>query len=187
MTLAKFAVNSSVCTSTGFSPFEAVCERRAPFPGDLAGQRSDVPRAEAAATRILALTTACRDHFETSQLNNQARAKRRAELPLEVGDLVLLSTANLVDSRKKTAFSRLSSRFVGPFRVMETTVDESAPKQGRTGNYVWLGLPASLGQIRQPFNLARLRRFVTTRGVGGLCPYQGTTALDPIVGQACEG
>jgi len=103
LALAEFAFNSSACTSTGFSPFEVVSGRVAPFPGDLVGQRSDVPRAKAAATRILALTTACRDHFETSQLNNQARVKRRVEKPLEVGDLVLLATTNLVDLWKKTA------------------------------------------------------------------------------------
>ena len=97
LALAEFAFNSGVCASTGFSPFEVVSGRRAPFPGDLAGQRSDVPRAEAAATRILALTTACRYHFETSQLNHQERVTRRIEKPLVVGDLVLLSTTNLVD------------------------------------------------------------------------------------------
>jgi len=64
--LAEFAFNSSVCVSTGFSPFEAAPGRHLAFPGDLHGPRADVPRAEAAATLVLALTTACRDHFENS-------------------------------------------------------------------------------------------------------------------------
>jgi len=101
-----------------------------------------------------------------------------------VGDLVLLSTTNLVDLRKKTACSRLSSRFVGPFRVLETPVDESAPKQGRPENYVWLGLPASLGQIRQPFNLARLKRFVERPEVlGASTRIKEPLLLSPLWGR----
>ena len=66
--LAEFVLNSSIYSSTGFSPFEIAHSRRAAFPGDLRGEQSNVPRAEAAARRIIALTTACRDHFEASQI-----------------------------------------------------------------------------------------------------------------------
>jgi len=65
--MAEFAFNSSVCSSTGFTPSEVAYGRRPAFPGDLRGPRSDVQRAEAAATRVIALTTACRDHFEAAQ------------------------------------------------------------------------------------------------------------------------
>ena len=47
--------------------------------------QSNVPRAEAAATRIIALTTACRDHFEASQIKNQDKASRREGPPFSVG------------------------------------------------------------------------------------------------------
>jgi len=106
--MAKFAFNSSVCSSTGFTPFEVAYGRRPAFPGDLRGPRSDVPRAEAAATRVIALTTACRDHFETAQFDNQARVSRRRGVPVRVGELVLLSTKDLVSLKSKTACPRLS-------------------------------------------------------------------------------
>ena len=121
--LAEFAFNSSVCASTGFSPFEVAYGRRPAFPGDLRGERSDVPRAEAAATRIIASTTACRDHFESSQLHNQEVVNRRQDLPVKVGDLVLLSTKDLVTIKDRTACDRLNSRFIGPFRVIPDPVN----------------------------------------------------------------
>ena len=157
--LAEFAFNSSVCSSTGFSPFEIAHGRRAAFPGDLRGEQSDVPRAEAAATRIIALTTACRDHFEASQIKNQDKASRRDGPPISVGDLVLLSTKHLVSLQDKRACPRLSSRFVGPFRVVDPP-DGQPRYSGRPRNYAWLSLPLTLGAIRQPINLARMRRFV---------------------------
>ena len=55
---------------------------------------------------------------------------------------------------------------------------------GRPGNYVWLGLPASLGQIQQPFNLARLRRFVERPvALGASPPIKETLLLTPLWGQ----
>ena len=157
--MAEFAFNSSVCSSTGFSPFEVALGRRPAFPGDLRGERSDVPRAEAAATRVIALTTACRDHFESSQMTNQETTTRREDGPIQIGDLVLLSTAHLVSLRDRTACQRLSSRFAGPFRVVAPPPDEP-DHYGRARNFVWLALPITLGEIRQPINLARMRRYV---------------------------
>ena len=122
--MAEFAFNSSVCSSTGFTPFEVAHGRRPAFPGDLRGPRSDIPRAEAASTRLIALTTACRDQFKSSQMENQARVKRREEVPTAVGDLVLLSTKDLIGLKNRTTCKRLSSRFVGPFRVV-------APPEGQ--------------------------------------------------------
>ena len=101
--MAEFAFNSSVCASTGPSPFQVAYGRQPSFPGDLKETRWDVPRAEAAATRVIALTTACRDHFELAQMNNQERVSRRAEVSAKSGDLVLLHTKNLVSLTTKTA------------------------------------------------------------------------------------
>ena len=157
--MAEFAFNSSVSASTGFSPFQVAHGHSPPFPGELRGERSSVPRAEAAATRTIALTTACRDAFEDSQMDNQEAVSRREDVPVKVGDLVLLSTTHLVSLKDRTANSRLSSRFVGPFKV----VAPPGPTQvnhGPSKNYVWLAVPLTLSGIHQPINLARLRRFV---------------------------
>jgi len=156
--MAEFAFNSIVCSSTGVTPFEVAYGRRPAFPRDLRGPRSDMPRAEAAATRVIALTTACRDHFEAAQWDNQTRVTRRREVPVRVGELVLLSTKNLVSLKSKTACARLSSRFTGLFRVVNPPEDEPV-NHGQSKNYVWLALPATLGDIWQPINLSRLRRF----------------------------
>ena len=157
--MADFAFNSSVCSSTGLTPFEVAFGSRPAFPGDLRGPRSDVPRAEAAATRVIALTTACRDHFDTAQYDNQDRLSRRQEVPVRVGDLVLLSTTDLVTIRDWTACPCLSSHFAGPFRVVEAPRNEPV-NHGRSKNYSWLALPSTLGEIRQPISLSRLRRFI---------------------------
>jgi len=178
--LAEFAFNSSVCSSTGFSPFEVAYGSRPPFPGDMRGEPSDVPRAEAAATRIIALTTACRDKFEISQMENQDRVSRRNDGVVSVGDLVLLSTTNLVDLKNRTACPRLSSRYVGPFRVVKPPPEEPPESYGRSKNFVWLALPITLGEIQQPINLARLRRFVERPA------HLGTIDLPPILSLAAD-
>ena len=159
MPMAEFVFNSSVCSSTGLTPFEVAYGSRPAFPGDLRGPRSDVPRAEAAATRVIALTTTCRDYFDTAQYDNQDRVSRRQEVPVRVGDLVLLSTTDFVTIRDRTACPRLSSHFAGPFRVVEPPSNEPV-NHGRSKNYSWLALPATLGEIRQPINLSRLRQFI---------------------------
>ena len=164
LALAESAFNSSVCASTGFSTFEVVSGRRTPFPGELCGQRSNVPRAEAVATRILAPATACRDHFEESQLNQQERVTRRKGTPLVAGDLVLLSTKNLVTLRKRTACPRLSSRFVGPFRLVDPPA-EARPNPGQC-------------------SMTRLRRFVERPlRLGPSAPLNNTLLLALLWGQ----
>ena len=77
-----------------------------------------------------------------------------------MSDLVLLSTKDLVTLKNCTACPRSSSRFVGPFKVVEPPPPEPAENHGRRKNHVWLALPITLGAIRQPNNLSRLRRFV---------------------------
>jgi len=131
--MAELAFNSIICASTGFTPFQIAYGRQPSFPGDLQGPRSDVPRAEAAATRVIALTTACRDHFEQAQMVNQERVSRRTEVPLKIGDMVLLATKNLVYLKDKTACSRLNSRYAGPFRMVPPP-EEIDHKHGRSAN-----------------------------------------------------
>ena len=88
------------------------------------------------------------------------KVPRRNDGAVHVGDLVLISTKDLVTLDNRTACPRLSSRFVGPFKVVDPPPEEPAENYGRSKNYVWLALPITLGAIRQPINLARLRRFV---------------------------
>ena len=99
--MAEFAFNSSVCASTGLTPFRVAYGRQHSFLGDLQGFRSGVPHAEAAATRVIALTTACRDQFEQAQMRNQELVTRRDKVPVRVGDLIQLATKNLVSFKTK--------------------------------------------------------------------------------------
>ena len=135
--MAEFAFNSSVCASTGFTPFQVAYGRQPSFPGDLKGPRSEVPRAEAAATRVIAWTTACRDHFEQAQLKNQERVSGRNEVPVKTGGIVLIATKHLISLRTKTACDRLNSRYVGPFRVVAQP-DNEPVRHGCSPNYVWV-------------------------------------------------
>ena len=113
--MAEFAFNSSVCASTGLTPFQVTYGCQPAFPGDLRGPRLNVPRADAAATRVIALTTACRDYFEIAQMRNQERVLHRHDVPEKMGDLVVLATKNLVSLKAKTVCDRLNSRYAGPF------------------------------------------------------------------------
>ena len=80
------------------------------------------------------------DHFEYSQMDNQESVSRREDVPVRVGDLILLSTKDLVSLKDKTSCPRLSSRFVGPFRVTAPPGPE-CPNHGPSKNFVWLALP----------------------------------------------
>ena len=185
--LAEFAFNSSVCSSTGFSPFEIAHGRRAAFPGDLRGEQSNVPRAEAAATRIIALTTACRDHFEASQIKNQEKASRREGPPISVGDLVLLSTKHLVSLQDKRACPRLSSRFVGPFRVVDPP-DDPTKIQWETSQLRLAKPPSDSGRYpptEQPGENAKVRRTTDSSGThrGYSTSLVGRRWMGPVLRQ----
>jgi len=113
-------------------------------------------------------------------MENQDRVTRRNDGAVHVDDLVLLSTKDLVTLDNRTACPRLISRFVGPFRVVDPPPDEPAENYGRSKNYVWLALPITLGAIRQPINLARLRRFVERPD------HLGTVDLPPVLSLAAD-
>jgi len=118
-------------------------------------------------------------------MDTQERVSRREEIPTQVGDLVLLSTNDLIFLKNRTRCPRLSSRYVGPFRVV-TPPEGQPPHSGRWKNYAWLALPATLGDIMQPINLARLRRFVERPdNLGGKNVTPSSLALAAKWGRHC--
>ena len=107
-------------------------------------------------------------------MDHQDRVPRHNDGPVHVGDLVLLSTKDLVTLKNQTACPRVSTRFVGPFKVVQPPPSEPAENLGRSKNYVW-ALPITLGAIKQPLNLSRLRRFVERPAHFGVTSEELTT------------
>jgi len=79
----------------------------------------------------------------------------------------------------------LNSRYVGPFKVIDPPASEKT-NHGPSKNFVWLALPITLGEIRQPLDLSRLRRFVERPAyLGGTPPKLPALGLSEKWGRHC--
>jgi hypothetical protein len=184
LALAEFAFNSSVCTSTGFSLFEVVCGRRASFPGDLAGRRSDVPRAEAAATRILALTTACRDH----SVEQSGSRQETSGTPVKGGGPGPTVYDKPGGSSEEDSLFPPELTLCGTIPRVGNSCGRICSETRTTGKLRVAGITCVFGtdtaavQSGAPETIRG-----TPGGAGSLYPHQGTTAFVPIVGSARGG
>jgi hypothetical protein len=156
---ATFAINHTKSVSTGLTPFEVMFRRAPRLPLDAALTPARTASTAAAAVPAAAdfiqrhryIWTAARDNMLKAQSlqKKYADQHRRAET-YTVGDEVLLSTRDLklvVDPLNKRA-AKLTSRFVGPFRVTRVIND----------NAYELELPAQL-RIHPVTNISKLRRY----------------------------
>ena len=115
LSLAEFAYNNAVQSSTTVSPFVANYGFGPRVPADVAvnlppSADLDLP------TRISAVHQLVKAQLELAQARMRAFADRsRRPLELCVGDLVKLSTANLKLAGQPSR--KLKDRFIGPFRV----------------------------------------------------------------------
>ena len=110
--LAEFAINGSVSSTTGVSPFFANYARELRTPADIGQPRLEVPRAQEMADAMFATLKHTRDVMERAKrpYNKVLAQRRRTSEVFAAGDKVLLATKNLklkVDARK------LTSKWVG--------------------------------------------------------------------------
>ena len=149
--LAEFAINGSTTSATGLTPFFANYARELRTPADLGRPRFDVPAADEFADAMFATIAHTRDTLERAKrkYNTQLAKRRRKSEIFHAGDRVLLSTKNL---NLKHAKRKLTSKFVGPFNVL------NAPSKATNPNVVWLQTPRAL-KIHMPINVKNIRRY----------------------------
>ena len=149
--LAEFAINGSTTSATGLTPFFANYARELRTPADLGQPRFDVPAADEFADAMFATITHTRDMLERAKrkYNKQLAKRRRTTDVFQAGERVLLSTKNL---NLKYAKRKLTSKFVGPFKVLQ------APEKATNPNVVWLQTPQAL-RIHMPINVKNIRRY----------------------------
>jgi len=150
--LAELALNAAPQASSGYSPFFLNHGQEPLLPFDLAlgtsrsADGSENPAAEERLRRMRSALDRARSNIESAQQRQKRLADRgRRALRLVVGDLVLLSTANLQLAGTR---SKLSAPYAGPFRVARV-VNENAYE---------LELPPTL-PIHPVINVDRLKPY----------------------------
>ena len=149
---AELAVNSSVQSSTGFSPFylNTGQEVRVPLDQAIAGLRPPSnPEAAARISRLQQDLDLARKHIEQAQRRQAKYAdQHRREREFAVGDQVLLSTEHLRMVGADTRTPKFSFKYLGPFRI----------KRIVNANAYELDLPVQL-RIHPVFNVNRLKSY----------------------------
>jgi hypothetical protein len=149
---AELAINNSIQSSTGFSPFylNAGQEVRLPLDQAIAGLRpSTNPEAADRIRRLKSDLDRAREHIQMAQKRQAKYAdQHRREVKFKVGDQVLLSTEHLrmVGADKRTP--KFTFKYLGPFKIKQVVND----------NAYELDLPAQL-RIYPVFNVSRLKSY----------------------------
>ena len=120
LSAAELSFNTSVHSSTGYSPYYLNYGYHPHFPIDMAVRPMNVSNNQAAADRIANLHQAISE-AKSALLRAQQRQSHyanlnRRELEFSVGDNVLLSTEHL-SLKDKDRTKKLLSKFIGPFTV----------------------------------------------------------------------
>ncbi|KAL1207553.1 hypothetical protein V5N11_017231 [Cardamine amara subsp. amara] len=120
LSLVEFAYNNSYRASIGMAPYEALYGRpcRTPLCWTQVGERSTLGASFVQETtekiRVLKL------NMKEAQDRQKSYAdKRRKELKFEVGDRVYLKMALLRGPNRSITTTKLSPRYMGPFRIVE--------------------------------------------------------------------
>lgn len=149
---AELAINNSIQSSTGFSPFylNTGQEVRLPLDQAIAGLRpSSNPEAAVRISRLKSDLDRARTHIEQAQKRQAKYADRhRREVKFVVGDQVLLSTAHLRMVGSDTRTPKFSFKYLGPFKI----------KRIANANAYELDLPVQL-RIHPVFNVNRLKSY----------------------------
>lgn len=143
--LAEFAINDSVQTSTGYSPFHMTYGQNPVSAIDLSIP-SAVPAADDYAAEIKDLVDHAKIKLQEASLRQAIYAnKTRRDVLFQVGDKVKLATTNL--KLPSTMSKKFAPKFIGPFAV-EKVINPVVYK---------LKLPNSLSRIHPVFHVSLLQ------------------------------
>ena len=152
LVLCEIATNSSVQTSTGYSPYFLNYGQEVSLPLTQAITRAKDNNNETALQLINELNeqlTIARENIAKAQ---QAQAhyadQHREHVTFQVGDEVLLSTDHIRNDRPT---QKLSAKYIGPFKIIEA-FDNGV-------NYK-LALPHLLKKLHNVFHVSKLRKYV---------------------------
>jgi hypothetical protein len=149
--MCEFALNSSISTSTKWAPFE-LTYGYLPVISTVLPTLAEHPGVQEYAKRAREGLCLAYDALIESRVaqTTQANKARRPEPVIKAGDQVYLSTSNL--SLPKGRATRLTPRYVGPYRVLEA---DSSISRYR------LELPAALAarNIHPVFHASLLRPY----------------------------
>lgn len=183
----RFAMNSAVTASTGFSPAFLTFGRELRAPSDVVADMKAivdndnfVPSITPYLRRLSTALLDARDVHEQAQSNRKKYADegRRTPPDYKVGDLVLLKTQSMNDAgRGQTA--KFIPRRDGPYRIREvvsptTYVIEGLTRAEHIGRYHVSHLTPFVGDIVSPVRekrkRGRPRKFDASPNARALCP-----------------
>ncbi|KAL1207318.1 hypothetical protein V5N11_020118 [Cardamine amara subsp. amara] len=149
LSLVEFTYNNSYQASIGMAPYEALYGRpcRTPLCWTQVGERSTLGARFVQETtekiRVLKLNMK-----EAQDQQKNYADKRRKELEFEVGDNVYLKMALLRGPNRSITATKLSPRYMGPFRVVE-----------RVGPVAYrLELPEIMQAFHKVFDVSMLKK-----------------------------
>ena len=123
----QFAMNNSVSSSTGTTPFYANHGQHPWLPADLASGMIvsvDVPDVNTIVERIAAITKMVKDNITVAQDRQAVAAnKGRREEKFEIGDLVMVS--NELNPPDKNTPGKFQPGFQGPFKIVKKINDNA--------------------------------------------------------------
>lgn len=122
LSAAEFACNSAPNASTGLSPFYVNYGQQPRVPSSsFQPQTDDVQATTEFLTKMQNLTHMATDALTLAKSRQEQYAnKSRRDVQFAVGDLVLLSAANItLASQSSRPSKKLQSRYIGPYRITD--------------------------------------------------------------------
>jgi hypothetical protein len=148
--MAEFAINDSYQVSTGRTPFYMTYGCHPSLPTRLAEPSQDNPAGKQFAERVHAAVNKAKQMLQSAQQKQADQAnKHRRDVEFDVGDMVLLSTANIVI--KTPGKQKLLPRFIGPYEILQ--------KVGRAAYK--LKLPQEMSKVHPVFHVSLLKPYCT--------------------------
>lgn len=154
LALAEFAYNNSKQASTGFSPFQLDSGQNPWTPSAMLNPNdSKVPTTQQFLESLQTNLKIAKDNLARAQARQAQYAnKKRREIQFQIGDKVLLSSANInTANQSKRPSRKLMAKFLGPYEVVEVV----APTAYK------LKLPGTM-QIHPVFHVSLLKPYVET-------------------------